>query len=586
MKKIFKNLLNWADKTQARGYREIVGAGSAAMTDWPFYSMQEDSDIWQNILSLRSRMRDLWKGNPYFSKYRELLAANVFGEEGHYLRMKIKETEDRVLANPAERWELTAYERRRDAVRLWSQRRSGRRLPKFRAFTEDAQTRKAMVKVGDPDIYANLLIERRWKEWQRAEFCDLRGLRDYGTLRQLRLWSAARDGDFFIRMVRDPRVNKFGFALQCVNAEWCDYFLNAKLDNGNVIRLGIEYEFRPWGLGKPVAYHFIKRKENDWQFTVPGMSDAPSAWHDRIPAEDIIHYARYTDNDGTRPAPWGASTIIKARALDQFEIAEVFAARAAACKTGWAYSDMVPEGGAAVGVPDPVAAVRNLNVTPGGLYGLPYGIKIQDVDPTHPNGNFEDFRKGMLRAWCAGLPGADYNTIANDLENINFSAGRLGRLDTNEMSKLIQRFDICKAEIPIFEAWLEMSLVTGAIPLPLAKFEKFNRPHFQGRRWAQVDEVKAETASGMRIANNKSSWGAECDMDGVDFEEMIFEKAENMMTMEALGVDPTLTVQKTPAPTEPDADETETEDEAKPKAPPASNGNGNGKHFTAPTPRF
>jgi hypothetical protein len=46
----------------------------------------------------------------------------------------------------------------------------------------------------------------------------------------------------------------------------------------------------------------------------------------------------------------------------------------------------------------------------------------------------------------------------------------------------------------------------------------------------------------MRITNNKSSWGIECALDGKDFDEVIMDKAENIMQMEQLGLDPSTTV--------------------------------------------
>jgi capsid protein len=64
------------------------------------------------------------------------------------------------------------------------------------------------------------------------------------------------------------------------------------------------------------------------------------------------------------------------------------------------------------------------------------------------------------------MPGANYNIIANDLEGVNYSSGRLGMLDERELWKLIQKFDIDVAERPIFENFLYMALLTGAIPLP------------------------------------------------------------------------------------------------------------------------
>jgi capsid protein len=205
-----------------------------------------------------------------------------------------------------------------------------------------------------------------------------------------------------------------------------------------------------------------------------------------------------------------------------------------------------PDGGMATQV-DPKTGLKSVKGSAGDIWALPWGVKFSDRNSQFPSANASAFRKDSVRAICAGMPGADYNTVANDLENINFSAGRLGRLDTNEMSKLIQTLDIECAERPIFEDWLEMSMIMGVLEFDYSaqKFEKFNKPVFQGRRWSGVDEVKEATAAALRIQNNESNWTEESAENGKDFEELMFQKAEDLMLMEELGIDTMLTA--TPA---------------------------------------
>ena len=540
------NRIFGAKQTQQRGFRELVGLGGINK-DWTLNGQSDDADMWINAYALTTRVRDLFKTNPMYQAYRETLWANVFGSEGLMLRMKVKEQEDRVIHSADEKSAFRDFDKRRNRVAEYVAKRNGLDFTPHTTLQEFGTngSRVAQVKVGEPDVFANQLIERKWKEWQRKEFCDVRGTRNYQTIRQLRLIGAVRDGDFFIRLIRDTRANKFGFTLQMINAEWCDRFFNATLENGNEVRMGIEYEFSPWGLGRVVAYHFIKRQPKDWQWQNGGLWNMSSGGglHDRVDARDIVHYARPVDADSTRPAPWVASTIPKSRQLDQYELAEVVAARAQACKTGWLYSDVNPEGGAS-GVPiDPATGLPSQPLGPGDIGALPWGVKYQSNDPTHPNGNFENFRQGMVRSLCAGMPGANYATIANDYASINFSAGRLQRLDSNELYKLIQQFDIDTAEIPIFEAWLEMALLTGQVALPLAKFQKFNKPVFQGRRWGSVDEIKEVTAAALRVANGFSSDQRECAAFGVDLEDILFEQAESNMLKDELGIGTTKTVE-------------------------------------------
>ncbi len=541
-----------------RDYKSVVGIGGLN-SDWAISALSEDADVWQNIFALRSRSRDLFRTDCYFSKYREELWANVFGSEGITCRLRIKETEDRVVYASAEKAYLRGYWNRRLRVADFIERKFGKAAG---FLTRAIGGQSAKIQVGDLDLYANKVIEDAWARWKRREFCTMTGALSYNEVCQLRLLSAARDGDFFLRHIRDPSANEYGYSLQLINAEWCDYFLNTKLENGNEIRMGIERD--KWG--KRIAYYFITRTPMDWQFGTPAMgSMGDRKVYTRILAEEIIHYARYIDGDSTRPAPWSAPVIIKSRHLDKYEEGEVVASRVSACKVFQFTSTLDPSGGTGVGDrPDPTKNAE-MSAEPGGSFGLPWGVEGQMLNPTHPNGNFDLFRKGMLRAWCAGMPGANYNIIANDLEGVNYSSGRLGMLDERELWKLIQKFDIEIAERPIFENWLEMSLMTGAIPLPLAKFEKFNKPIFRGRRWAWVDPQKEVEANALQVANkfiSRTRVIEDSDVDA-DFEQIVFELAEEEMLLNELGLDPAPVVGKVPT-TKPAQD---TADSQPPPAP-------------------
>lgn len=570
-----------------RNYKEVSGVGQA-FTDWAFTTVGADSDLWQNAWALTARCRDLFRTNPYFQKYREILIAGVYGGEGTMMRAKIMETEPRIVHAPDEKMKLMEFELRINRLREWAEKRTGCKTEQYRAFKladaldrashDDVLRGVAMIQVGQPDVYANFTIEKHWINWQKAMYCDIRRDRNYNTLRQLRLINAAQDGDIFIRRIKRPKINDYGYTLQLISAEWCDRWYNTVLDNGNVVIMGIEYEMTPEGLGPKVAYYMIKRQPMDWQFTVPGSFNFSSGnMHIRMPADEIIHFARPVDAESTRPAPWVCAAIPQARQLSEYEIAEVIAARKEACSTGVLYSDIAPTGGEEVFPIDPRKAVPGAKLNPGDILALPYGVKYQGNNPTHPTMNYPGFRKGQGQTIAAALPGGDYNVIFNDLSSVNFSAGRLGRLDKRDTIRLLQKWDEEKAERVIFEDFLEMGMITGKIPLPVAKFNKFNNVVFQGPSGEDVDEVKAVNSAALRVANKFSSRGRECANNGMDFEEIVFELAEEEMLLESLGLATTTTVESVPAAVDVE-DETEgatdTSDTTTTTAEPSINGNG------------
>jgi hypothetical protein len=144
-----------------------------------------------------------FSGPTHISKWIEEAWANVFGAEGITCRMRVKETEDRVVYAPDEKGVITANARRRERIAKYVERKYGRTF----------ETRAgATIQVGDLDLYANKTIEDGWRDWQRREYCTVSGALSYNEVRQIRLLSAARDGDYFIRHVRDPKINDYGYS--------------------------------------------------------------------------------------------------------------------------------------------------------------------------------------------------------------------------------------------------------------------------------------------------------------------------------------------------------------------------------------
>ena len=134
---------------------------------------------------------------------------------------------------------------------------------------------------------------------------------------------------------------------------------------------------------------------------------------------------------------------------------------------------------------------------------------------------------------------------------------------------LLQAWDECAAERRIFEAWLEMALATGAIPLPLSKFAKFNKPCFHYRRWEGIEVLKEANADAVNLANGLTTRSILLGKRGLDFEEVAQELAKEKAFLEALG----LSAQTTALPDLPEPpDPADPADTKKPKADSKKNG--------------
>ncbi len=90
------------------------------------------------------------------------------------------------------------------------------------------------------------------------------------------------------------------------------------------------------------------------------------------------------------------------------------------------------------------------------------------------------------------------------------------------MWTLIQNFLIEHLHEPVYEAFLEMAILSGNLVLPISKFEKFNQPGFRGRRWAWVDPQADAQSNAIAVAMGwKTNRHVAEDMDNdMDYDEI------------------------------------------------------------------
>lgn len=361
----------------------------------------------------------------------------------------------------------------------------------------------------EPDKAANDAIEAAWAKWGKKRNCCVNRGHTWRGACRLILRAAKRDGGLFIRKVKGFD-NEFRYALQLLEIDHLDLDFNASLASGNVIEGGIE--INAWG--EPVAYHIFRKHPGSQQI------QRQSARRERVPAEDMLHVFLPDRISQLIGAPATSSTITRIKMLHGYQEAELVAARVAACK-GHAITQATPDGYS--GETDDQNRIVE-SVEPGQTLLLNPGEQIQDINPQHPVQAFPDFIKSNLRGIAGGF-GVSYNSLANDLEGVNFSSIRAGLLEEREEWKAVQQWfceDVCE---PIFEDWLAWSLGFGFIKsgggtLGLANFDYYNQPEWKSRRWPWVDPEKDVEANRKAIALRlKSRRGIIAD-EGEDIDEV------------------------------------------------------------------
>jgi len=444
---------------------------------WKTTTLSADAQAQNELKTDVARTRELTDSNNYANKFVWMCKSNVLGDCGIHFRNKAKDP-DKVVAGK--------------------------------------------LVTGPLDIFANKRIEDAWWKWSKKENCSVNQGLTFFDIQGVVLESAINDGNIFIRKVRGYS-NPFRFALQLIEFDHLDIEFNKRLDGGNKIRMGVETD--QWG--KRVAYHFLVDNPNDNWFGI-----SPTLRRERVPASDVIHLFLPRRPNQTLGFPWMKTAAGHMHMAGAYEEAEVTASRIGASSMGFIQT----KGEVEYNGEKDAAGNFLMDMEPGKIEQLPEGLEFQPWNPSHPNSGYGDFMKTCLRGIAAGLGGVSYNTLANDMESVNFASGKLGLDEERQYWKVIQRWFIEHFCDEVYKVWLQMAIMSGEVPLPMAKFEKFYAPEWRGRRWDYINPQQEVAAIAQRLDRGLTSISRELAKIGEDRDELFQEIADDKAAAEALGL--------------------------------------------------
>ncbi|CAN0419522.1 unnamed protein product, partial [Phaeothamnion confervicola] len=260
---------------------------------------------------------------------------------------------------------------------------------------------RATSSPGVLDKAANDAIEIHYRRW--AKKCDIGGRMSLAHLLRVVIKSVARDGEALVRLVRNNKL-PYGIALQLLEADRLDEALNQRLDNGNMIRMGVEID----SAQRPLAYWM-----KTWH---PGENFATGAQrYERIPAGELYHIYLSERAEQVRGYTWLHAVLLRAARISGYEEAALVAALVGASKNG-IFTRKGDEAGPSLANQladgkDANTGALQMGAEPGefiDLTGMP-GVSLESWNPDYPHQNFESFLKQCMRGFAAGLDVATHN---------------------------------------------------------------------------------------------------------------------------------------------------------------------------------
>jgi lambda family phage portal protein len=422
------------------------------------------------------------------------------------------------------------------------------------------------------DKEANALFS----EWSSE--CQVSGCGGFDALVALAARAMFESGEVLVR--RRPRRLEDNLTvplqLEILEADLLDQQDNRTLPNGGQVIQGVEFD----AVGRPVAYHLLTSHPGDDHARLVSRTGSNRV---RLSRARIAHLFEQQRPGQARGVPWLAPVIRRMRDFDDYTDAERLRKKIEACLTAWVKGGDEYDGGDPAEV-DGLAPTRVTDsegipieqVEPGLILYLPDGKEVVFNAP-HTIGGYAEFAKVELHGIAAGAR-MTYELLTGDLEKVNFSSIRSGKLTWNRTIDTLR----AHAVIPLlcdrlYDWFVDAAISAGLLPdlVEVGALMGRTRPL---RRWPRrwhpprpeaVDRLKDAKADELELGVMLSTRTELLGRRGKDFRKVVDELVEEQKILEAAGLLPEPVAPAAPDPA-PEAVEPEDED------PPAGDGDESG----------
>lgn len=455
---------------------------SETLGPWHWDGGFSNQEISMALASMRSHSRDMHKNNGDFKRFITLFTTNVIGHNGFYFKSEaIKGDNDLAL-----------------------------------------------------DADAAFRLEYHFNRWAKnRKWADVTGVKTFPAICRLAAIHWARDGEAFIFIDRAAQ-NPYGVSLRIIRPDACPEWLNRQTNDGNVIRNGVEVNPDTF---RPVAYWFDARQEDN---SVPILWNGRNYNLKRIPARDILHIFTQYDECQTRGVPLSHAALKTGKMLEEFNEAELVAARDEANWLGVFHAPLGREDEIKQ-LDEDAGEQGNLrrHSRKGHDVVLPQGWNYEAKVPQHPNREVTAFKATMKRD-LANAFDVEYANFANDWSGVSYSSVRAGTISERDHWLTLQSDFIDQCCTPFFRVWLESFLSLQASGnFRMSDYNRLSEHTFRGRRWQWVDPMRDVNAAVVAVQNGWKTDAQIAAEYGGDIDDNLEEVARLNNLKKKLGISTT-----------------------------------------------
>ena len=377
----------------------------------------------------------------------------------------------------------------------------------------------------------NSVVEEEFVAWSEA-------IQLAERLKTLRM-SKIADGEAFAAILKNPKVkHPVEIDIRPIEA---DRVTTPYPTITNEVD-GIQYD----KFGNPIQYHVCSEH--------PGDSSIWYGTFETIPAEYMLHWYRSDRPGQSRGLPEIMPALPLFAQLRRYTLAVLAAAETAADFAAVLYTDSPANGEAQPLEPLDIITLEKRMATV-----MPDGWKLGQVRAEQPTTSYSEFKREILGeiGRCMQVP---VNILLGDSSKHNYASGRLDHQSFFKSIKVEQNSCELIVMYPIFKMWFREAIRIGLFSppknaIPLIKSSEATRSGPSQRRgsdnWDEtpvrffwdgmehVDPVKEAKASVTRVNGNMSNLAIECAKNGLDWEDVLIQKAREKKRMIELGLSST-----------------------------------------------
>jgi lambda family phage portal protein len=357
-------------------------------------------------------------------------------------------------------------------------------------------------------------IKDIWQEWAGSTDCDWYGKTNFYGLQELAMRAIVEGGDMLI-VKRWGSDNESGIPLklELLEGDRIDHSRNGANEKG-FARMGVQFT----QTGEISGYWLFDHHPGDGINT---FNTLESRFFDKA---DIIHAFEVLRIGQVRGLPIGVASFMKINDFSDYEDAQLVKQKVAAAITAFITGNQQME-------------IKKENRNQEGLLEFVESGSVeylnQDETVTFPNSpsvsDYDSYSTRILQGIAAAY-GITYEMLTMDYSRVNFTSGRMAKIDVTANFKSWQ-YNMIVPQIctPVWRWFIDAALVSGKITEPI-------KADWTAPRVQQLDPVKETDAQVLKIKSGLATLSETIRETGREPEEFFEEYAQDIERLKKLGI--------------------------------------------------